>query len=166
MFQRNLPASSTTDWEGSLRWITIPLALALVLGGCTGKPAAESVEAGPDSVALARAAYDPAVFDTVTWESQREAIERGQVVYAWSCSKCHGQGGRGDGGYVRAGDTLRPPSFREPGRRFAQDLEGLRRAVFEGNTEGMPHWGLIQPPLRARDIDAVAIFILEWMRGN
>ena len=147
-----------------MRWITLPLALVLVAASCAGEPQEEPEEAAPDSTAIAQAAYDPAMFDTVTWESQAAAIERGEVVYRVSCAKCHGQRGLGDGGFVRGGDTLRPRSWREADWPYAQDIGGLREQVFVGTAENMPHWGLVG--LKAKDVDAVAIYIVEGMRRD
>ena len=85
------------------------------------------------------------------------------MVYQYSCRKCHGDTGLGDAGFVRHGDTLRPPSFREPDWAYAMDKEGLRDLIFVGTENEMPHWGVQGLP--AKDIDAVAIFILQSMRG-
>jgi mono/diheme cytochrome c family protein len=143
-----------------MRWIATSLAAALLTVGCGGgEPPEAEVSAGPDSTALAQAAYDPTMFDTVSWESQEKAIERGQVVYRFSCLKCHGETGLGDAGFVRGGDTLRPPSFREPTWAYAGDKEGIREQVFVGTAESMPHWGLVG--LTPRDVDAVATYIME-----
>ena len=65
-------------------------------------------------MAEAVAAFDASAFDTVTWETPEKRMERGQQVYTFSCLKCHGGDGLGDAGFVMGGDTLSPPSFREP----------------------------------------------------
>lgn len=148
----------------------IPTILALAwLGACGGEPPAqeEVVQQGPtraDSVAMAMAAFDPAHFDTISWQTPQEAVERGGLVYRISCSKCHGDGGRGNGNFVMAGDTLRPPSFLTADWRFANDPAGLRQYIFSGNVAGMPYWGLVG--LRYRDIDAVALYIVDFLRVN
>ncbi len=147
-----------------MRRIALPLSVALLSLSCGGEPQTGQTEAVADSVAIAQTAYDAAAFDTVTWESQEAAIERGKTVYQFSCRKCHGETGLGDAEWVRAGDTLRPPSFREATWRYAQDKVGLRQAVFIGNAEGMPHWGLVG--LKPKDLDAVAIYIMEGMRND
>jgi mono/diheme cytochrome c family protein len=146
-----------------MRRITTVLAMALLFVACTETEVAEEAQAGPDSTALAREAFDPTMFDTVAWESQDKALERGQVVYRFSCLKCHGDRGLGDAGFVRGGDTLRPPSFREPTWQYAGDKEGIREQVFVGTAETMPHWGLVG--LGPRDVDAVAIYIMEGFRN-
>jgi mono/diheme cytochrome c family protein len=110
-----------------------------------------------DTMQMAQAAFDPALFDSVTWDGDSLAVARGDVVWNFSCRKCHGPSALGDGGFVLRGDTLHPPSFREPDWRFATDLEGLRAYIFAGNEKGMPHWGLVG--LTPRDIDAVAKYI-------
>jgi mono/diheme cytochrome c family protein len=119
-------------------------------------------QAHADSVMLAEEMYDPAVFDTIAWESPEAALERGAVVFSFSCQKCHGPVGAGDGGFVQQGDTLRPPSFLADDWQFAQDRDGLRKRVFTGTAEGMPHWGFYG--LKFRDIDAVAIYIQGTLR--
>ncbi len=146
-----------------MRWFAMPLVFALASVACEGgEPAQDAADAGPDSVAIARQAYDAAAFDTVTWENQEAAIERGQVVYRFSCLKCHGEEGLGDAGFIRGGDTLRPPSFLDPEWQYAEDKAGLREQVFVGTAEKMPHWGLVG--LGPKDLDAVAIYILEDLR--
>ncbi len=148
-----------------MRMIALPLAGILILGGCAGEePPAEKTPPPDTLLPAAQEAYDPTMFDSITWESDQAAIERGSVVYNFSCTRCHGEQGRGDAEFVRSGDTLRPPSFRDPDWEFAGDKEGLREMVFVGTAEDMPHWGL--EGLKPRDVDAVAIFILQSMRGN
>ncbi len=62
------------------------------------------------------------------------------------------------------GDTLRPPSFLQADWRFAEDRDGLRKQVFTGNAQGMPHWGF--HGLKYRDIDAVAVYIQQGLRDS
>jgi len=124
-------------------------------GGCKPAPIPDGPEATrADSVGLAQQAFDAAVFDTIAWESDSTAVERGRLVYRISCSKCHGSGGTGNGGFVIEGDTLRPPSFLGDEWRFANAPTELRRYIFSGNVAGMPYWGLVG--LKYSDIDAVA----------
>ena len=128
-----------------------------------GEPAEEqSGPTGADSVAAALAAFDPAAFDTISWDTHEAALERGGVVFRFSCRKCHGEGGAGDGGFVASGDTLRPPSFLAEEWQFAEDREALRQHIYTGTADGMPHWGL--EGLKYRDIDAVSYYILETLR--
>ena len=94
----------------------------------------------------------------------QEAVERGGLVYRISCSKCHGDGGRGNGNFVLQGDTLRPPSFLASDWRFAEDPVGLRQAIYTGNVAGMPYWGLVG--LKYRDIDAVSRYVIDFLRVN
>ena len=117
-----------------------------------------------DSVMLAESMFDPAAFDTIAWETPEALSDRGSLVWTVSCAKCHGSAGAGDGGFVLRGDTLRPPSFLGDDWRFADDHEGLRRQVFTGTAEGMPHWGMYG--LTYRDIDAVATHIRERLRAR
>lgn len=151
--------------EVTMRYFAMFLAALFLTVGCGGgEPQAEDVPAGPDSTALAQAAYDPTMFDTVSWETQAEAVERGQVVYRFSCLKCHGERGAGDAEFMREGDTLRPPSFQEADWPYAEDREGIHEQIFVGTAESMPHWGLVG--LTPRDVDAVAIYIMEELRNR
>ena len=138
------------------------------LGACGGEPPAqEEVPQGPtraDSVGLAIAAFDAAAFDTVSWETPQEALERGGLVFRISCSKCHGDGGRGNGNFVIQGDTLHPPSFLAADWHLADNPVGLRQAIYSGNVAGMPYWGLVG--LKYRDVDAVAQYIVDFLRVN
>lgn len=147
-----------------MRGIGLALAVLMGVAACGGADQEEPVTQQVDSIAMAAAAYEPAAFDTVTWETETAAVERGGVVWAYSCQKCHGVRGRGDAGFVLRGDTLRPPSFLAIDWQYGNDPDGLRRAIFTGNEEGMPHWGLIG--LKAKDIDAVARYILQDLRGG
>lgn len=148
---------------------SVPILFAVsLLAACGGEPPAqEPVQQAPgraDSVAIAMAAFDAAAFDTITWETRQAALERGSIVFRVSCSKCHGDGGRGNGNFVMGGDTLRPPSFLATDWRFASDPVGLRQAIYTGNVAGMPYWGLVG--LKYRDLDAVALYIVEFLRPN
>lgn len=135
--------------------------LVLVAVACAAE---DEPEPTMDPATLAAEAFDPAGFDTISWESSDEATERGGIVYQYSCVKCHGPGGFGDGGFVQNGVTLRPPSFHQTGWEYAGDLEGLRRMIFTGREGGMPHWGL--EGLKYRDVDAVSHYILGDLRSD
>lgn len=126
-------------------------------GGGEAEPPSDAPPSPADEMAAAQALYDPAAFDTVAWETPEEAITRGSVVFSYSCRKCHGTYGDGDGRFVLDGDTLYPPSFHDPDWRFRDDLEGLRQQIFVGAEVGMPHWG--PEGLKPRDVDAVSRFI-------
>jgi mono/diheme cytochrome c family protein len=135
--------------------------------GCGPAPQVEDEVQGPtraDSVGMAMQAFDASVFDTIAWESDQVRSERGGLVYRISCAKCHGDHGQGDGGFIMAGDTLRPPSFLQPEWALAESPMGLRRYIFSGNVAGMPYWGLVG--LKYRDIDAVAYFIENPLRAG
>ncbi|MFH1762705.1 MAG: cytochrome c [Gemmatimonadota bacterium] len=154
-----------------MRWIALPLVFVLGFAGCgpsaeeTAAAAAAAAAAAEDSLLAASvAAFDASVFDTLTWESEAAALARGAQVYTFSCARCHGPQGLGDSGFVRGGDTLRPPSFREPTWRLADDKEGIRGAIFIGTGESMPHWGL--EGLKAESIDAVTLYILKGLGGS
>jgi len=146
----------------------VPLLVALAwVGACSrGQPGSQEAQgtATVDSVTMAENAFDSTVFDTLSWKTTREILDRGGVVYRVSCQKCHGASGRGDGNFVLHGDTLRPPSFLSADWRYANDRIGLREKIFAGNDKGMPHWGIIG--LGYRDIDAVSRYITDVLRQN
>ncbi len=136
----------------------------LVFAACAEPPAEEAAPTAADTVQMALASYDDTAFDTISWETPDKALERGSVVFQYSCSKCHGPQGYGDGNFVTRGDTIRPPSFYAASFPFNDDLEGLRRHVYTGTEGGMPHWGM--EGLKYRDIDAVGRFILARMTSR
>ncbi|MGD2216302.1 MAG: c-type cytochrome [Gemmatimonadales bacterium] len=109
-----------------------------------------------DSLRMAEAAYDAAVFDTVSWESSDARIQRGATVWRASCEKCHGAEGRGDGEYARQ-LRLDVPSFMGPDWKYAYEVDSLRHRIFVGLEGRMPNWGL--HGLGYRNIDAAAGYI-------
>lgn len=154
-----------------MRRISItPLIAAFAwLGACGGEaPAPPPAEEPPptvtraDSANMVLAAYDSTVFDTIQWQSENAATERGGLVYRISCSTCHGEGGRGDRGFVFQGDTLRPPSFVAADWAYGNDLPALRKRIFTGSIVGMPYWGLVG--MTYKDVDAVARYIAGVLR--
>lgn len=149
------------------RLVPTLFSLAALAACGPGEPPVEEVSQGPtraDSVALAATTFEAAAFDTISWETPSAAVERGSLVYRISCSKCHGEVGRGNANFVYQGDTLRPQSFLAADWRFGNDPMGLREAIFTGNVAGMPYWGLVG--LKYRDVDAVAYFITDFLRQN
>jgi len=120
-------------------------------------------QAGPppnaaDTVAVATAEFAPAAFDTVKWASDSLRLARGADVFKWGCAECHGPSGHGDGGKVINGVPLRPPNFHDAAWHLAGDTEAVRKKVYSGNVQGMPHWGLRRMELR--DVDAVSAYVL------
>lgn len=145
----------------------LALTCSIAFAACGPAPEPPEEVQGPtraDSVGMAMLAFDASVFDTIAWESDQARSERGGLVYRISCSKCHGDHGAGDGGFVFQGDTLAPPSFLQPEWALAESPIGLRRYIFSGNVAGMPYWGLVG--LKYRDIDAVAYFIESPLRAG
>jgi mono/diheme cytochrome c family protein len=140
--------------------------LLVTLCACEVAPPRKAAQpTAQDTLQAAMRAYDPAAFDTIRWDSDSTALARGSDVFKWACAECHGVAGKGDARFVNErGDTLRPPSFVQPGWRFADDRNGLRRQIFIGNTQGMPHWGLRR--VEPRDIDAVARYIQIVLRAR
>ncbi len=154
-----------------MRWFALPLVVALFAVACgpteeeiAAEAAAAAAAAQDSMMAAAERMFDASVFDTVTWETPQKRADRGAQVYTFSCARCHGDDGLGDAGFVMAGDTLRPPSFREPTWPLAGDENAIRRAIFVGTKEGMPHWGL--EGLKAEAVDAVAAYILEGLGSD
>jgi mono/diheme cytochrome c family protein len=138
------------------------IALLVVIAASACQQSKSGTAAAPtvaDTVAVAATRYNPAMFDTVHWASDSVRLARGADVFKWACAECHGPQGYGDGKKVTPkGDTLRPPNFHDAAWRLAGDREAVRRKIYTGNVQGMPHWGLrhIEP----RDIDAVSSYIL------
>lgn len=150
-----------------MRVVAVVAAMA-TLTACGGREPAQEQAQGPsssDSATYAASLFDAAAFDTISWQTPQAALERGAVVFRFSCRKCHGESGAGDGGFVAGGDTLHPPTFLAEDWRFADDRDGLRKEIFTGTgKEGMPHWGL--EGLTYRDIDAAARYIQGTLRGG
>ena len=150
-----------------MRWIALPLCLAIGMVACKAEEEGPSPEelaaaARADSLRMAQEAFDPAAFDTVTWESPQARVDRGATVYRYSCVRCHGDTGEAEATVVFRGDTLNPPSLIQEDWALAEDVEGLQSAIFTGTAEGMPHFGMVG--LGARDIDAVIGYIQLAMR--
>ena len=137
--------------------------LPFLAGACSGD-VAEEVDEVQAAGFVAAATPDPGYFDSIQWDDPHAALDRGATVFAYSCAKCHGDSGAGDGNYQLNRRVLRPPSFRTADWRFGHDLEGLRVAIYTGNDKGMPHWG--DAGLAARDVDAVARYILHGLRND
>ncbi len=138
--------------------------VGLAIAACEPAPEVEAPPTPADTVAMALASYDAAAFDSISWDTPEDAIVRGSIVFQFSCAKCHGSQGLGNGNFVTRGDTIRPPSFAVDEFRFKDDLDGLRRHVFTGTEGGMPHWGM--EGLKYRDIDAVGRFIQDRLTAN
>jgi mono/diheme cytochrome c family protein len=142
--------------------IALPLACG---GGEEAAPiddAATMQAARADSVAQAETQYDPAAFDTIAWASEAETWERGGVVFAYSCVKCHGPDGTG-GGELALQHELEMPSLVAEDWEYADDVAAIRHRVYVGHESEMPTWGLYG--LKYRDIDAVAYYINDVIRA-
>lgn len=152
-----------------MRWRLAVLSVAVPTLACGGgeetpEQAVERLrEARADSVAMAEAAYDAAAFDTISWPSVEERLNRGSVVWQFSCAKCHGPNGVGTGELAQQWD-LAMPDLTIPEWEYAADLEAIRHRIFVGHESEMPNWGL--HGLKARDIDAVTAFIIRRLRGE
>lgn len=112
-------------------------------------------------VADADTLYSPALFDTVTWSSDQDRIQSGNLVYADECRRCHGPLGRGDTEYARAQELV-VPSLVDPDWEAGDDHTAVRRRIFTGHPQGMPTWGIGR--LNPRQIDAVAFYLTEQLR--
>ncbi len=141
------------------------VAAALACGPSAEEQAAQRAEelrlARADSMAQAEAIYDAAVFDTIRWTSPDSALVRGQVVWRFSCQKCHGVEGRGDG-ELALEHELAMPDILGADWEYAGDSPAIRHRVFVGHESEMPNWGL--HGIAYRDIDAVAKYMDEWLR--
>ena len=145
----------------------IPTVLALAwLAACSKEAPPPVVEANDtghaDSIAMAAAAFDATVLDTIAWSRPDEALSRGGLVFRVSCNKCHGVTGNGDGDLVADGKSAKPASFLAPDWKYANDPVGLRKLIFSGSAQNMPYWGLVG--LKYRDLDAVAGYITNYLR--
>jgi mono/diheme cytochrome c family protein len=148
-----------------MRSVLRPLGVSLlILYGCGGGgEAPQATNAHTDSVALALSHLTVETFDTIKWPSDSVALARGALVWSTSCQRCHAADGSGTAGFVQKGDTLRPPDFRADTWTLGRDREALRRQIYTGTEDGMPHWSLIG--LKPRDVDATALYIqkvLTW----
>jgi mono/diheme cytochrome c family protein len=133
--------------------------MAAVLSGCEEKTYDPPGEAS--RLELADSLYSPTLFDTITWASEEQRVNAGNLVYADSCRRCHGT--VGEGGTTRvAGTQLDVPSLVAADWRFHEDLPAVRERVFTGHTGGMPSWGISR--LTPRQIDAVAYYIVQQLR--
>lgn len=143
-----------------MRRVALALMIPLLAAACgKGAAPADQQAAGPDSVGMALAQYSPAIFDSIQWKGDSAQINRGAVVWTFSCRKCHGETGAGDAKFVVENDTIVPPDFHTTGWRFLSDSEGLRKYIYAGNDKKMPHWGI--EGLKARDVDAVTGYIIK-----
>jgi mono/diheme cytochrome c family protein len=111
--------------------------------------------------AVADSLYSPALFDSVSWETDTARIDAGNLVYADECRRCHGPLGLGETEYAET-QELDVPSLVNADWEYQDDLEGVRRRVFVGHASGMPNWGVSN--LTPREIDAAAFYILEQLR--
>lgn len=151
-----------------MRRLSTTLVALAWLGACGGEAPPPPAEEPPpvltraDSAEMALARFDSTVFDTIQWQTQDAATERGGLVYRVSCMTCHGEGGLGDRGFIFQGDTLRPPSFVARNWPYANDAVGLRRQIYAGSVLGMPYWGLVG--MTYKDVDAVARYITGVLR--
>jgi mono/diheme cytochrome c family protein len=135
-------------------------------------PSAEELEAAraealrlarADSTAQAIALFNAATFDTIAWIAPDSALVRGQTVYRFSCQRCHGFIGRGDGDLATE-HGIEMPDLTVASWPYEGDLPALRERIFVGHESEMPNWGL--HGLAYRDVDAVAHHILEVIRAD
>lgn len=116
-----------------------------------------------DSVRLAIEQYDPAAFDTIQWSSWEERVKRGETVWRWSCAKCHGAGGTGEGDLAEDYGFDMPNLVAE-GWQYAGQPDSVRRRIYVGHESEMPSWGLYG--LSYRDVDATVEYILGVLRSS
>ena len=148
-----------------------PLAASLLLVpalfACGGKENVDTEEAlraaRADSMAVAEKIYDATAFDSINWETAADRLSRGRVVWQFSCQKCHGAHGLGNGEAAEEWQ-IEMPVIVEEDWQYAGDVEGIHHRIFVGHEAGMPNWGL--HGLKYRDIDAVTAYILTGLRGE
>ncbi len=140
--------------------LALPLLAACGGGESEEERQARELQARRDTVMMAEAQYDAAVFDTLTWASPEARLERGGVVWRASCQKCHGRNGDGRGEMAQQSE-LAVPSFLAADWSYAGDLAAIRHRIYVGYEGAMPNWGL--HGLKYRDIDAVAGYIVATM---
>jgi len=116
-----------------------------------------------DSVAQASEMFEAAVFDTLTWESDNARWERGGVVWAFTCQRCHGSHGGGKGPDAVSFD-IGVPDMTGVDWRYAGDIAAIREKVFVGHESEMPSMGLIG--LSYKDVDASAHYIDDLLRAD
>ena len=145
------------------------IALMLLTAACGRDSGSERADgdagalraARADSVRMATARFDPTAFDSITWNSPEERLERGGVVWSFSCRKCHGDEGLGDGELARV-EELTMPVITAADWEYAGDVPAIRRRIYVGHESDMPSWGLYG--LKYRDIDAVAQYMEDVIR--
>lgn len=118
-------------------------------------PTEEEREARADSI------YSPALFDTISWDSDSARVQTGNLIFANECRRCHGPLGMGDTDYARENE-LDVPSLVAADWPLAGQIDTVRHRVFVGHGPGMPNWGVGR--LEPREIDAAAYYILEQLR--
>jgi mono/diheme cytochrome c family protein len=148
------------------------LTLVAVLSACGGGGDEAVPEVSPeealraaraDSMARAEAMYDAAVFDTLTWEDDNARWERGGVVWSFTCQRCHGADGKGQGeDAVKFEITV--PDLTGPDWQYADDLPAIRHRIFVGHESEMPSMGLIG--LSYPDVDAAAHYVHDLLRAQ
>lgn len=115
-----------------------------------------------DSVARAEEMYDAAVFDTLTWEDENARWERGGVVWSFTCQRCHGADGKGQGEDAVKFE-IEVPDMTGADWQYAEDLPAIRHTIFVGHDTEMPSMGLIG--LSYPDVDAAAHYINDLLRS-
>lgn len=150
--------------------ISAGMAIILLLSACGGGgeevPEVSKEEtlraARADSVARAEEIYDAAVFDTLTWEDDNARWERGGVVWAFTCQRCHGADGKGQGeDAVKFG--IEVPDMTAADWQYADNIPAIRRSIFVGHESEMPSMGLIG--LSYPDADAAAHYVNDLLRS-
>ena len=159
--------AANPGWSGRAGACTL---IFLLMAACVGDSGEQGgpdrgalQRARADSVLRAEAEFDPSAFDTIGWNSPDERLERGAVVWSFSCRKCHGEEGLGDGDLARV-EELTMPAITAADWEYAGDVPAVRRRIYVGHETEMPSWGLYG--LKYRDIDAVAFYIEDGLRAG
>jgi len=149
-------------------WVVLLVGLAACGKGgeeqASAVPREEALRAArADSVARATEMYDASVFDTLTWESDNARWERGGVVWAFTCQRCHGASGDGQGEDA-VKFNIEVPDMTVADWPYANDIPAIRERIYVGHDSEMPSMGLIG--LTYRDVDASAYYINDLLRSD
>ena len=110
---------------------------------------------------------EPRIVGTVPARAASVPVDRpvsaesspGARLFAERCTPCHGDGGRGDGPLVLAGQIAAPPDFTQPATMSVAGEQAIFDTITAGRIEKMmPPWA---DALTADERRALAQFVLE-----
>lgn len=116
------------SWTKRILILLLVIAVATACGGLSGEP--EIVSTIPVRVAA------PETFD------QQVSLERGALVFAENCTRCHGVTGAGDGELAVSGEVPPMSAFTDPTTIQDMSLQAWFETITNGRLELlMPPWG-------------------------